>query len=165
MPVETAMQALRDDPESAEVAAELGIELEEYIEQVMHYALNPELEPQLEVMPDEDARALGVEVHTEQDIRAWLEGVEDGSIPIDDRIHLEEDDGFTTEEDASEALLAAAGATPQPKFVAATDQRPVTVPHSEAGSVLKQQLATQMRNPGAMDARRAQGKRNNRRRR
>ena len=83
MPVEMAIQKLRDDPETKKIADAFNMELEDYIAQVMEYAQNPDLEPQLQIMADDDLRELGMEIPADGAIEQWFEDVASGKIKPD----------------------------------------------------------------------------------
>lgn len=153
MPLEMARQSLRDDPNTAKIAETMGLEVELYIDKVLEYALNPQKKPQLEIMDDADAREMGVEVHSYDDVCNWLDGVSDGSIPVDSgRREMSLSDGFSTQATEAERLKAEARGRPR----RGPAPSPAPKISAEAGAVLKQQLADRQRqNQLSMDARRA----------
>lgn len=82
VPDDQLRAALMKRPDVEEMAKLLAQPVEKYVERLMFYLKNPNEEPVLTIADDEELRAAGVEVHTLDDVNAWIEKVDRGEIPI-----------------------------------------------------------------------------------
>lgn len=82
-PTPEQLVALREkvvaDPNTKRIAESLELPFEEYVEQVMKFLANPSLEPILMIVPDEELRAVGVEIPDPYKVRDYLQEYADAA--------------------------------------------------------------------------------------
>lgn len=80
-PIEVVRAELLKDPETKRIADAVSMKLEDYVELVLQYAQDKDKEPVLNVIPDEQAKAAGMPVHTVEEVGQFFIDAARGELP------------------------------------------------------------------------------------
>lgn len=96
--IEEIRAELMKDKHTKDIAKTIGMPLEEYVELVLQYVKDPKKQPVFNTLPEDVVKAQGG--GTVKDVKAWFQGVLDGTVKIKpDR----DDDAFTGTKTSSSA--------------------------------------------------------------
>lgn len=143
MNAEDMRKQVLEDPRTAEIAANLGVDLEEYVEQVVHFATHPDETPEFRVVKDEVLREEGFDVPTEEEMDAWFEAVERGTLVFTPTGEPDTDGFGADAREEKKRILSAALSSAQQLAAPDVEEKKGEI---RAAGVLKQQLLDQRMN-------------------